>query len=209
MDIDRTLAIEELVCTLQGVESARVVLDNKGEILELHVLSDETRNPRQIVRDIETLLLVKLSIKVDHKRISVVQFAERAEVEIKRISLKGISYKLNRGVAEVTVSLTLGEEVAEVALSGPNSMQNQLRLVAGATVQCLKQLLGNVVDFVVEDVARLPFARGEVVVVGVSMVTPTTEETLVGAAFVRNEVKEAVVKATLDAVNRRCQRYID
>lgn len=209
MEIDRTLAIEELVCTLQGVESTRVVLDNKGEILELHVLSDETRNPRQIVRDIETLLLVKLSIKVDHKRISVVQFAERAEVEVKRINLKGISYKLNRGVAEVAVSLTLGDEVAEATVIGPNSSQNQLRLVASATVNALKQLLGNVVDFVVEDVTKLPFARGEVVVVGVSMVTAATEDSLVGAALVRNEIKESVVKATLDAVNRRCQRFID
>jgi len=207
MNKERSLAIEELVCSLQGVDSARVVLDPNGEITELHILSDQSRNPRLIVRDTETLLLVRLGINIDHKRISVVQFAERPEAEVKRINLRGISYKLNRGAAEVGVTLTLGDKQAECTVSGPNSLQNQLRLVASATVGALRDLLGNVVGFVVEDVTQFAFARGEVVVVGVSVVSGTGEETLVGSAFVRSDAKEAVVKATLDGVNRRCQRY--
>jgi len=207
MEKERSLAIEDLVCSLQGVDSARAVLDQSGEIIELHILSDHTRNPRLIVRDAETLLLVRMGMNVDHKRISVVQFAERPEAEVKRVSLRGIGYKLNRGTAEVTVSLTVGDKQAECTAAGPNSLQNQLRLVATATVGALKELLGNVVGFVVEDVTQFAFARGEVVVVGVSVVTGTSEETLVGSAFVRSDAKEAVVKATLDGVNRRCQRY--
>ncbi len=71
----------------------------------------------------------------------------------------------------------------------------------------LRELLGNVVGFVVEDVTQFAFARGVVVVVGVSVISGAGEQTLVGSAFVRSDAKEAVVKATLDGVNRRCQRY--
>ena len=171
--------------------------------MELHVLSDDKRNPRQIVRDIETLLLVKLGINIDHKRISVVQFAKEQEAGEDRVTLHGLSYKLHKGIAEVAVSLAFGDKLAEVALTGPASRQNQGRLVAAATLASLKKLLSGMVDFVVEDVAQLNFARGEVVVVGLSIVTPAGEETLVGSTFVRGEAKEAVVRATLAAVNRR------
>lgn len=200
--------VEELVNELQGVASARVVLDDKSNIVELHVLSDETRNPRQIVRDIETVLLVKMGLNIDHKKISVVQFADRQEVHAKRISLRGIGYRLNSGMAEVSVALSLGEAQAEVTVRGPNSLQNQTRLVANATVGSLKEILGGVIDFVVEDVSVLDFARREVVIVGVSTITPNGEEMLVGATLARGDIKEAVVKATLDAVNRRLQRLI-
>lgn len=200
--------VEELVNELQGVASARVVLDDKNNIVELHVLSDETRNPRQIVRDIETVLLVKMGLNIDHKKISVVQFADRQEVQAKRISLRGIGYRLNSGMAEVSVALSLGEAHAEVTVRGPNSLQNQTRLVANATIGSLKELLGGVIDFVVEDVSVLNFVRREVVLVGVSTISPNGEEMLVGATVVRGDIKEAVVKATLDAVNRRLQRLI-
>lgn len=200
---DKAALVEEWVASLQGVQSNRVVFNDQGEIVELHVLSDDKRNPRQIVRDIETLLLVKLGINIDHKRISVVQFAKEQETGEERVTLHGISYKLHKGTAEVAVSLALGEKIAEVAVSGPASRQNQGRLVAGATLAALKKLLSGMVDFVVEDVTQLNFARGEVVVVGLSIVTPTGEETLVGSTFVRGEAKEAVVRATLSAVNRR------
>lgn len=202
------IVVEELVNELQGVASARVVLDDKGNIQELHVLSDETRNPRQIVRDIETVLLVKMGLNIDHKKISVVQFADRQEAEIKRINVRSIGYQLHRGGAEVSVALSLGEAQAESKAKGPNSMQNQTRLVANATLSSLKELLGGVIEFVVEDVSITSFARRDAVLVGVSMLTAGIEETFVGAAFIRGDVKEAVVKATLDAVNRRLQRLI-
>ncbi|MDP3487237.1 MAG: hypothetical protein Q8S19_04800, partial [Bacillota bacterium] len=87
-------------------------------------------------------------------------------------------------------------------------LQNQTRLVANATIGSLKELLGGVIDFVVEDVSVLNFVRREVVLVGVSTISPNGEEMLVGATVVRGDIKEAVVKATLDAVNRRLQRLI-
>jgi len=205
---DRTVLIEEWVGSLQGVQSTRAVLNDQGEITELHILSDDKRNPRQIVRDIETVLLVKMGINIDHKRISVVQFAKDPGAGEARISLQGISFKLHKITAEVSVGLSLGEKTAEVLLSGPNSRQNQGRLVAAATLASLKKLLGGLVEFVVEDVSYLNFACGEAVVVALTLITPAEEETLVGSSLVKEEAKEAVVRATLDAVNRRWQRLI-
>ncbi len=208
MDRERVSAIEELVCGLQGVLSSRAILDEQGQIVELHVLSDESRAPKQVVRDIETILLLRLNHKIDHKKISVVQLAGGLDEEENRINLGGISYRLDRATAEVSVSLSLRDTAAEIAATGPNSQQNQTRLVAAATVGALRKLLGNVVDFVIEEVSTLSFARREAVIVGVTMVTSTSELTLMGAAFVQGDIKEAVVRATLDAVNRRCQRFM-
>ena len=208
MDREKVSAIESLVCGLQGVLSSRAVLDEQGQIVELHVLSDESRAPKQVVRDIETVLLLRLNHKIDHKKVSVVQLAGGLEEEENRINLGGISYRLDRATAEVSVSLSLRDAAAEIAATGPNSQQNQTRLVAAATVGALRKLLGNVVDFVIEEVSTLSFARREAVIVGVTMVTSSGELTLIGAAFVQGDIKEAVVRATLDAVNRRCQRFM-
>jgi hypothetical protein len=208
VDRERTLAIEATVSELQGVISCRAVLDDKGKLLELHVLADESRGPKQVVRDIETALLLRLNEKVDHKKISVVQLAGGLAEEETRISLAGISYRLDRSCAEVKISLSLSGNVSEAVAVGPNSRQNQTRLVASATVGALRSLLGDVVDFVIEEVSILPFARREAVLVGVTMVAPTGEHTLVGAAFVHGDIKEAVVRATLDALNRRCQKFL-
>lgn len=207
MSHEKSSAIEAVVNELQGVISSRAVLSEQGQIAELHVLADESRGPKQVVRDIETVLLLRLDHKVDHKKISVVQLAGGLDGEENRISLGGISYRLDKATAEVRVSLALGDAVSEIATTGPNSQQNQTRLVAAATVGALKALLGNAVDFVIEEVSILPFSRREAVMVGVTMVTPSGEHTLIGAAFVQRDVKEAVVRATLDAVNRRCQRF--
>ncbi|MDP3058697.1 MAG: hypothetical protein Q8N36_04505 [bacterium] len=201
--------IQNYIQDIKGVISSKVVLNEGSEVTEIHVLSDDSKGPRQIVRDVETLLIVKCGLAIDHKKISVVQFAGETSVsEDKRISLSSISSRLHKGLAEVAVTLTLGEKSAEAVSVGANTVQNQSRLVATATVTALKQLLGGVVDLIVEDVAVVSFARREVAMVGIAVVASGSEDVLMGAAYVRGDVKEALVKATLDAVNRRCQRFI-
>ena len=133
MDREKVAAIEALVCGLQGVLSSRAVLDDQGQIVELHVLADESRAPKQVVRDIETVLLLRLNHNIDHKKISVVQIAGGLDEDVNRINLGGISYRLDKATAEVSVSLSLKDTAAEVAATGPNSQQNQTRLVAAAT----------------------------------------------------------------------------
>jgi DNA polymerase III alpha subunit (gram-positive type) len=57
--------------------------------------------------------------------------------------------------------------------------------------------------FVVEDVGTLNIAKTNVVVVAVTCVDKNGEQLLIGSSMYLGDIKEAVVKATLDAVNRR------
>jgi hypothetical protein len=64
---------EELLRSLTGVLSVRVVESNDGEIEEIHVLTTEQVGPKQTVRNVESALLAHLDKVVDHRRISVAQ----------------------------------------------------------------------------------------------------------------------------------------
>lgn len=68
--IDRA---EDLLVSLTGVLSARVVADKEGEVEEIHVLTTTEVTPKQTVRNVESALLAHLDLEVDHRKISVAQ----------------------------------------------------------------------------------------------------------------------------------------
>ena len=78
--VARQTAIEELVRGIRGIVGCRAVLAPTGEVVELHVVSAGDRPPKLIIRDIQSLLLVRLNLAVPHRRISVavVQEADAA-----------------------------------------------------------------------------------------------------------------------------------
>lgn len=59
---------EALIRQMRDVVSAKVIKNDKGEIEEIHVLSGSSRNPKQIVRDIESAFMAQFGIAVDHKK---------------------------------------------------------------------------------------------------------------------------------------------
>lgn len=205
-DIHRMM--EELIGKVQGVISCRIVPDSHGGMAEVHVLTDEKRVPKQVVRDIETVLLTRLGIKIDHKKISVAQFGTEKEAEGQRICFEGISFRTNHTTAEVTITLSYAGRRFEEKAEGVNSRENHLRLVAFATAKTLRQFFGETTELVVDGVMVGNFAGREMIVVGVTILAHGREENLLGAAYVRGDMKESTARATLDAVNRLCQRHM-
>src|SRR5262245_6332427 len=67
---------EELLRSLTGVVSARVVTSSKGEVEEIHILTTDQVGPKQTVRNVESALYAHLDLTVDHRRISVAQTKE-------------------------------------------------------------------------------------------------------------------------------------
>jgi hypothetical protein len=65
--------IEGLLTALNGVLAARVALSPQGRVEEVHVLSDPSMHPKQMVRNIESALSAGLGIMVDRRAISVAQ----------------------------------------------------------------------------------------------------------------------------------------
>ena len=72
---------ENLLTSLEGVLSARVVTTPLGEVAEVHILASSALSPKQVVRNVESALLAHLGLKVDHRKISVAQTADVKPIE--------------------------------------------------------------------------------------------------------------------------------
>jgi hypothetical protein len=62
---------EELLATLPGVISARIVSGPTGSVDEIHLLTTTDITPKQTVRNVESALIAHLGMRVSHKKISV------------------------------------------------------------------------------------------------------------------------------------------
>lgn len=62
---------EELLTTLPGVISARIVASISGAVEEIHILTTTEVTPKQTVRNVESALIAHLGMHVSHKKISV------------------------------------------------------------------------------------------------------------------------------------------
>ena len=72
---------ENLLTSLEGILSARVVTTPLGEVSEIHILAQAGLQPKQLVRNIESALLAQLGLKVDHRKISIAQTADVRPIE--------------------------------------------------------------------------------------------------------------------------------
>jgi len=67
---------EELLGTLPGVISARIVASGTGAVEEIHILTTDEVSPKQTVRNVESALIAHLGMRVSHKKISVATSSE-------------------------------------------------------------------------------------------------------------------------------------
>ena len=73
---------EELIASLAGVVSARIVASDVGHVEAIHVLVQEETQPKQMVRNIESALMAELGMRVDHRKVSVATTTRRTTGEM-------------------------------------------------------------------------------------------------------------------------------
>jgi len=215
--------IESVIRQLRDVLSVRVVADARGAIQEIHVLISGNRAPKQTVRDIESAVMAKLGVAVDHRKISVAQIQEERPEEERarpqpliparelpprpdsgRLRFSDVSISYDGASAQATVRLKSDGQVFTGTAEGPNTAHNQLRLVATATLSAVQQARPRRGTYVLEDVsASLQLAGRRVVVALINVLTDRGEETLTGSAIVKQDLWKATVNASLDAINRQ------
>lgn len=199
---------EQAIKQIKSVIAARIKVNYQGEIEEVHILAASGRAPKQIVRDVESILVAQFNLQIDHKKISVAQVEDDEDgsfaiVESTRPKLVGVTLRTVSGMAEVKVELLTGDKIIEGIAQGPSSAHNKLRLFVEATLQALSPLTLDKFLFVTEDVGISHLAKQQIALVSITLITSAGEQSLTGCALVRNDDREAVVKATLDAVNRK------
>lgn len=195
---------ENLIKQIRDIISVNIVMGEDKRIEEIHVLAEDNRNAKQLVRDIETLLRVEYGIELDHKKISIVQLQKGQNISRdKRVKINAISYSLQGNQLEAMVELAFAKKTYQGRSSGINSRRDNLRLFAEATLEAVNSFLEDGISLTLEDVARYSLGAKNIITTAVTLIREGVEECLIGSAVIRRDEKEAVVRATLGAINRR------
>ncbi|HEU4763574.1 MAG TPA: hypothetical protein VFS28_02905 [Gemmatimonadales bacterium] len=205
---------ENLLSSLAGVLSARVVTTPLGEVSEVHVLAQAGVAPKQVVRNVESALLAHLGLKVDHRKISV---AQTAEVQpIKAVEQDAVRQRaLQRAVLfeglqvgpgrkhRVSVQVALGFDgrSASEAQEATDTPKGRMEAAARAAASVIDQLLGDH-SVALDGVKLVEAFDKEVVLAAVQGLGGRQPVLLIGTAVVRESAEMASVLAVLDATNR-------
>ncbi len=205
--------IEEAICELDDVHAARIVMAPDNSVEEIHVVAAPAKGVKQLVRDVETTLMARYGIPVNHRKISVAQVNPAEEEKLEalngngapggRFKILSVNVEVTGARAKVSVRLGLGEMEYEGIAQGAASQTGRLRLVAEATLDAVSNLFPPSSCFALEDVAILGLGKEQVAVACITLVDTFGEQSLAGSALVRQNDKDSIVRATLDAINRR------
>lgn len=197
--------LEDTLARLPSVHAVRIIGD-RDRVREVHVLAAPEKAAKQVVRDVQTLVLARFGIDLDRRLISVVQIGpDRLQADQERPVILGV-HEIPEG-ARTTVAVTLrwhGEEYAGTA-TGPAAPSARLRLVGEAALRAVERIVGD--EALALDAVGAPaVGMRRVIVVVVVSTGPRGEEITVGSALSQEDDSDCTVRAVLDALNRRIGR---
>ena len=206
---------ENLLTSLEGILSARVVTTPLGEVSEIHILASGGQNAKSVVRNVESALLAHLGLKVDHRKISVATSADvkplqaldmgavrdRAAQRVVLFEDLSLATVPRSRRVTATVTLALDGHVETVTEEGPDTQRNRMEVAARAAVGAMCALFG-VNALALEGVQQAEMFGRNVAVAAVLAASARDSKMLMGTAEVRESVEHAAVYAVLDATNR-------
>jgi hypothetical protein len=179
----------------------------------VHILAEPGKPAKQIVRDVQSLALAQHGIEIDHRMVSVVQLSDEevADAQVKaesrasgRPAISSITLRTTSTDTEAGVALSHDGHVFEGKATGPAGLGHRPRVVAAAALRALDDILRTPAD--VESVMLAQVGGRNIAVCVITIVEPRVGElVLSGSAPVRDDDVSAVVRAVLDAVNRRIE----
>ena len=206
--------LENLITTLTGVLSARVVATPLGEVSEVHVLTKSDIAPKQVVRNIESALMAQLGFKIDHRKISVAQTADVRPIQAlqeeaisersKRrvVVFKGLEVRPERPQrVQVRVKLAFGEKESQADEVGTDTTRNRVEAAARAAATCLDALLPDN-SIALEGAQIIDAFDRKFVLVAVHGLGGREAQLLTGTCEIRESAERSAVLAVLDATNR-------
>ena len=222
---------EELILTLPGVVSAKIIESESGAVEQIHVLTTAELTPKQVVRNIESALMAHLAMRVDHRKISVAitseakpkpvpiaahptprsQFvvgATTADGTLRRYTGRRLYFEdvevrgsRSKGVS-CRVTLRKGEESYIGEAHGIEGDRSRLDLAARATVFAIGSAEGREGQLAVEGVKVMEAFEREYVFVGVTVRSGRDSQLLVGNCEIKGSAETASALAVLAATNR-------
>lgn len=197
--------IENAINAIVGVISSKVIFkSSRNEVEEIHVLAEPSRHAKQISKDVQSIFAVQLNREIDHRKISVATVnALLPKQDEPRPKFMGIEYATVEGQLKVVVHLSAGQAHLVGRSEGVSSDRRNLKYVAQATIDAVKPLLKDAAQLLLEDWDIVTLNKQSVALVSLALATAESEYTLVGSSVIHDSIYESVVKATLDALNRK------
>ncbi len=214
---------EELLATLPGVISVRIVAGSTGAVDEIHLLTSDAVAPKATVRNVESALMAQLGMRVSHKKISVattrdtgartsgevprVREAEMAgDIRRRRLYFEDIEVRRSRSQG-VTCRVTLrkGEASYVGEAEGLETQRLRIELAAKAALEAIAKsesegLRNGVLGL--EGCQAVGAFGHDFVFVGITARFERENVLLTGTAEVKESMETAAVLAVLDATNR-------
>ncbi len=221
---------EELLNSLVGVVSARVVARPGGSVEEIHLLTTRDLTPKQTVRNVESALLAHFDLEVDHRVISVAQAeagtetveaeagTETVEAEVARkpeasgpetrilfVGHQVLTERAHRARVAVTVEWEGKRYTGEA--SGADLPRARLETNAAATLAAIENGLAvfakeDGVTLSLDGVKMVEAFDQTFVLVAVHAMHGRHVTALAGAAAVDDSPARAVILGTLQATDR-------
>jgi hypothetical protein len=194
--------IESALSMLPDVCGSRVVVEAGAGIKELHVIAAPRRAPKKIIRDIESLLLVQYSYRIDYRRISLAQIGDGGSAPRDHVTLGRVDQTRTAQGEFVEVELFDGQH----PFHGSCQLEGDPAYAAGvATVSALNELFVSAAPLTLCGVQCSIIGMRHVVTVYVKY---NETEHLLGTAFVRSSIAAATARAVLAATNRRMSDWV-
>jgi hypothetical protein len=205
---------EDLILTLPGVISARIVPDGSGAVAEIHVLTSSEAPPKQTVRNIESALLAHLGMRVDHRKVSVATTTEtkasrepvkgevrgtgRRELYFEDVEVRGSRTKGTM----CRVTLRRGNQSFVGESEGVESDRSRLELAGRATLNAITLAYNGARKLGLEGIKVIAVFDRTIVLAAVAVQVGRETMLLTGTCEVRESAETAGVLAVLDAINR-------
>lgn len=223
---------EEFLASLTGVLSARIVARPGGEIDEVHVLTTEEVSPKQTVRNVESGLLARYDLTLDHRKISVAQTsgpvphtstADRPmSVVIERSIARGeerILFRSHRldtqepNALRITVSVEWRGRTYKGVAEAADLPRARIEATAEATLRAVETAMGEAqrtpegeepaeLSLSLDGVKLVDTFDRKFALVAVHAMSGRDIVSLAGTASVQDHPDRSVVLATLQAVDR-------
>jgi hypothetical protein len=215
-DIPWPKRAEAAIRSLRDVDGASVQAED-DDIREIHVLTSSSRPAKQIVRDVQTLLLTRFNRAIDHRVVSVAYSrpgpavapreagepaASPAEAPVERIRFGSVNLYLASGKAQAQVELGWKGLTRLGTATGSATREGAHGLIAAATLGAVQEFLEDGLVLSLQDTELVRLGKQDVVIVSLSLLAHRSEKTLVGCCTVEQDTQQAVVLATLAALNR-------
>lgn len=227
--------IDTLLETLTGVVRARVRPDDDGrQLREIHVLSDGALAPKQIVRNIETLLKTAFDLTIDHRIVSIAVLKQGAGVEeqtsredsvpeaqperrvqyvpagpASRVVFHKLQVVQDALKCTAHVELKLGDVIFEGTHRDTDTPEARVYAAARAVIEALEYLTEKQMAFYLAGLEQMRVYEDRLLVVLVEARRGRQRMRMVGTAAVKDDTHEAAVRAVLDAVNRFISRPVE